>query len=97
VNARSRVIRDTRLYRADFDTFEEYCKEKWGWTRIRAYQLIEAAGVQAALPENVKHVLQNDRQASELARVAPEKRVEVLEKAAAAGPVTARAIRVIPS
>jgi integrase len=45
------------------------------------------------LPENVKHVLQNDRQASALAEVEPAKRVEVLEKAAQSGPVTAKTIQ----
>lgn len=38
-------IRDKRLYRADYSTFEDYCRERWQMSRIRAYQLMEAAGV----------------------------------------------------
>lgn len=38
-------IRDRRLYRDDFATFEEYCSKKWNFTRGRAYQLITAYSV----------------------------------------------------
>jgi len=38
-------IRDNRLYRATHSTFEEYCQERWGIERRRAYQLISAAQV----------------------------------------------------
>lgn len=44
-----RTIRDRRLYRADFDTFEDYCRERWGWTRQHAYQLMAGAEVAATL------------------------------------------------
>ena len=37
------IIRDEKLYRNIFPTFEEYCKERWGFSRPRAYQLIGAA------------------------------------------------------
>ncbi len=36
------TIREKRTYRTDgWDTFEEYCQERWGWTRQRAYRLID--------------------------------------------------------
>ncbi len=44
-----RTIRDRRLYREDFDTFEAYCQERWGWTRQHAYQLMAGAEVAATL------------------------------------------------
>ncbi len=44
-----RTIRDRRLYREDFDTFEAYCQERWGWTRQHAYQLMAGAEVAANL------------------------------------------------
>jgi hypothetical protein len=34
------VIRDQQLYRVDYDTFEEYCREVWDLGRPRAYQLM---------------------------------------------------------
>lgn len=41
------AIRDAKLYRETHATFEGYCQERWGLSRPRAYQLIEATGVQA--------------------------------------------------
>lgn len=38
-------IRDARLYREGFVTFEEYVAQRCGWTRRRADQLIIAASV----------------------------------------------------
>ena len=54
-------IRDSRLYRADFNTFEDYCRERWDFTRQRAHQLTEAAEVSTMVD------VQNERQARELA------------------------------
>jgi len=39
------AIRDGRLYRAEFDTFEDYCRDRWGMKRAHAYRMIEAATV----------------------------------------------------
>lgn len=47
-------IRDKRLYRAEFDSFEEYCQVRWKFGPLKAYRLIAAAQVFAsiaALPE----------------------------------------------
>ena len=57
-----REIRDKRLYRSTHSSFEQYCYERFGYTRRRPYQLIEAAivfenlctnGTQISEPENV--------------------------------------------
>lgn len=44
-------IRDAKLYRFGFKTFEAYCKERWEIDRSRAYQLIGQANVVAAIKE----------------------------------------------
>jgi hypothetical protein len=44
-------IRDNKLYREGYGTFEEYCKEKWDIKRQRAYELISAAEVKENLSE----------------------------------------------
>ncbi|MEN9568371.1 MAG: hypothetical protein RLZZ69_3567, partial [Cyanobacteriota bacterium] len=36
-------LRDRRLYRTTHATFEEYCRDRFDYTRRRPYQLIEAA------------------------------------------------------
>lgn len=38
-------IRDSRLYRNGFETFEDYCQSRWSIERRRAYQFIDAAAV----------------------------------------------------
>lgn len=35
-------IRDSRLYRQDYGTFEDYCRKRWKISRAHAYRLIEA-------------------------------------------------------
>lgn len=42
-------IRNQKLYRESYQTFEAYCKEKWNIGRSRAYQLMDAADVQEEL------------------------------------------------
>lgn len=37
------AIRDGRLYKADFGTFEEYVEQRWEWKAAQAYRLIDAA------------------------------------------------------
>ncbi len=46
-------IRDKRLYRQTHSTFEAYCRERWGWSRQRAYQQIEAASYVSSLSTGV--------------------------------------------
>ena len=38
-----REIRDDKLYKKKYGTFEEYADQRWGWKKSRAYQMIEAA------------------------------------------------------
>lgn len=72
------AIRDSRLYRADFSTFEDYCKTKWHMVRQTAFQFINAAKVVENIKDaeisNVSHGLQieppkNERQARPLAQL----------------------------
>jgi hypothetical protein len=70
-------IRDARLYRVDFTSFEAYCQEKWGFTKQHAYRLIKAAPI---AKRNLQVTSLN--QASELAKVAAPERAAVLQAAA---------------
>lgn len=45
VGSALRTIRESRLYRQSHDTFEDYCRERWGFSKRRANQLVEAAEV----------------------------------------------------
>src|ERR1017187_10161609 len=43
------AIRDKRLYRDHYATFEDYCRERWGSSRTHVNRSIRAAEVNAAL------------------------------------------------
>lgn len=61
-------IRDERLYRETHGSFEEYCRERWGMARKRAYDFIAAAEVTAELsPTGDIPVPPSERVARELA------------------------------
>src|SRR4051794_11145636 len=68
------TIRDERLYKtAGFKTFDLYCRERWGWSKVRSIQLIGAAKAVTT----VTNPPANERQARELARVPESKRENV--------------------
>jgi hypothetical protein len=68
------TIRDHRLYKtAGFKTFDLYCRERWGWSKVRSIQLIGAAKAVTT----VTNPPANERQARELARVPESKRENV--------------------
>ena len=70
-------IRDRRLYRETHATFEAYCRERWGWSRQRANQHIDAAHVVNALTTTVAKP-ESERQArAMLDRLDPEEREQV--------------------
>lgn len=80
-------IRDRRLYQLEFASFDSYCRERWGFNRQRAHQLITASEVSKILDSD----LENDGQVRALAPLKdrPEEMKEVMDaviaEAAAAG------------
>ena len=104
-------IRDERLYRQHYSTFEAYVAERWELSRTRAYELCAASEVVADLSANadVRLLPENEAQARPLARLkTTEQRREAwkmaVDQAAAEGRVVAakdahaavRTIRVFP-
>ena len=81
-------IQEQRLYRRTHRTFGSYCRERWGWSRSRAYQLIEAASVIEDLSTNggqtqpsLPPILPtSERQARPLAELPQEERRAVWEQ-----------------
>lgn len=64
-------IREARLYREAYATFEDYCQGKWAMGRRYANQLIGAAEVVASLGA-MAPIPETERQARELTHVDPE-------------------------
>ncbi|MCB0205745.1 MAG: hypothetical protein KDH89_13065 [Anaerolineae bacterium] len=80
-------IRDTRLYRADYGTFEDYCRERWGWTRQRANQLIASADVVSNLEMTTIVVKPStESQARPLAPLSPDLQRDVWREAVDTAP-----------
>jgi hypothetical protein len=75
-------IREKRLYRETHNTFEDYCRQRWGWARQRANQLISAASVVENLTTAVVKP-STEWQTRPLAALPPEKQSAVWEKATA--------------
>lgn len=87
-------IKNKHLYRqAGFETFEECCEKRWGWTRQRGYQLAGANATLKSLPKNVNRLLTNEAQTRAIAEVPQERRVGVLKTVARTGPVSAPRIK----
>lgn len=65
-------IRDRRLYRELYGTFEAYCRERWGMARQHAYRLIGAAMVVGNLSPIGDTLPANESVVRPLARLDPE-------------------------
>lgn len=89
------TIRDNRLYRAEYATFDDYCDQRWQLSRQYAYQLIGAVDVRNVIlstmadkidsntePEPVP-LPANERQARPLTPLLPHPMAEPEDKAAA--------------
>lgn len=93
-------IRDGKQYAGKFDTFEEYCQKRWGFSRPRAYQYIESATAVADLSTIVDKKIddsngktsipapENEAQARAVAESAPDPRTrqKVWQQAVASAP-----------
>jgi hypothetical protein len=86
-------IRDGRLYREAYRTFDSYCRDRWGFGRRHAYQVIDAA----AVVQNVRNCAQtggginvplpaNEAQARPLAGLAPYEQGEAWLRAVESAP-----------
>lgn len=86
-------MRDKRLYRDTHPTFEDYCRERWGMSRVHAHHQIEAAEIALTMVNTDRP--QNERQARELAPLKgkPEQMVEAWEEASADGTPTAAKVK----
>ncbi len=86
-----RELRDRKLYRSTHQTFEEYCRQRFGFERRHPYRLIEAAAVMDNLCPNrtqnesspsQKRILPTKlEQVRPLAALEPEQQREVWQQA----------------
>lgn len=72
-------IRDNRLYKDGYSTFEDYCRERWGMVRRQADRLIQAAEV----TENLRPmglIPTSERQTRPLVGLPPEQQFQVWQQ-----------------
>jgi hypothetical protein len=90
------IIQKEKLYKLIFQTFEEYCKERWDLKRQRAYELIGAAQISQNLSEISDNLPQKESHAAALASLEPEQQKKVWQKAVETAPdgkVTAKHVK----
>lgn len=88
-------IRDRRLYREDYDTFEEYCRDRWNLKRQRAYELMDSAEVTRDLSEISDKLPERESHTAPLSPLAPTERQDAWAYAqhiAGDGRMTARVV-----
>lgn len=85
VGAALAEIKARKLYRERAETFQDYCQEVWGFTRQRAYQLIDAAKVEQQVSQTSTAVdapaLASERHARALKGVPADERADCLSDA----------------
>jgi hypothetical protein len=73
-------VRDGKLYKAEYGTFEDYCLKRWQMARPTAYQFIEAAAVRenlSAMADTPPMSLpKTERQVRPLTSLPPEQQKE---------------------
>ena len=100
VGERLADIRDRRLYREEFATFESYCRTRWEMSDRRARQLIEGteivhelreeiekSGTMVPIPTSENLVPTTERQTRELVKVPASERSAVMREATRDGAV----------
>lgn len=74
------TIRDLKLYRREFATFDKYCKKRWNFTRGHAYRLIGTSSLQQILePSGV--LPESEGQVRALQRLPEDQRLEAWQEA----------------
>lgn len=77
--------RDNRLYRAEYDTFEQYCRERWSFKRDYANKLIASSKV----IENLNTIVSKpvtESQARPLSKLPAKEQKEVWQEAVETAP-----------
>jgi phage N-6-adenine-methyltransferase len=91
-------VRDSRLYRQQYATFEAYCSERWNMVASRARQLIAAANTVGNLGSVTTVTPANEAQTRELMGLSPDVQREVWQTAVETAPngkITAAHVKTI--
>jgi hypothetical protein len=100
-----KAIRDERLYRAKFKTFEDYCRQRWDLSDKYAYRHIDAYTVVENLVSKLKtspngetRLPTNESQVRPLTSLEPEQQIKAWQqvlKLCAGKPITANEVQAV--
>ncbi len=81
-------IKDGKLYQPQYNSFEDYCRERWDMEHSHAYRLMDSAKVMANLKTSpIGEVLPtNESQTRPLTSLLPEQQVEAWKEATTTAP-----------
>jgi phage N-6-adenine-methyltransferase len=79
-------IRDGKLYKTNFSTFEDYCRERWGMERRQAYRLMDAADVVENVSRGTQILPTSERQARPLSLLSPKEQADIWEEVVETAP-----------
>jgi hypothetical protein len=95
INAAVIDINENKLY-WPHKNWKEFARIECGWTDDRLYQVLRAGRTVHALPEEIRPLVKNERQARALGNIPEDKQPEVLDEAirfhAKGGKLTAKSI-----
>jgi hypothetical protein len=73
-------IRDSRLYRDEYATFEDYCRDKWDIARNYANKVIAASEVVKNLSTTGTHTPSSERQARPFTSLPPDQQIDAWQE-----------------
>ena len=80
------IIREEKLFKDTFCTFEEYCNERWGFTKTHANRFIASAKVTENLAPIGVIQPTSESQIRPITKLEPEQQAEVWKKAVETAP-----------
>ena len=83
-------VKELKLYEVKYLSWDDYCKNRWGFKRAYADQLIQTADAVGKLPKEIATLVANAKQGRALSSVPESERVQVLEAASKQAEVEGR-------
>lgn len=80
VGSALKEIRDSKLYRGVFSTFEDYCRQRWLMQKTLAYGYIQACELRDNLSAIAETLPSNESQARPLTKLEPEQQREAWQQ-----------------
>jgi hypothetical protein len=91
-------IRDNKLYRIEYPTFEKYCKERWNISKMHAYRLMDSATVIENFKSNQLVTFPtSESQARPLTKLKPEEQREAWQRVIENAPDTGITAKLVQS